>query len=41
MKRIGTGILNYLKLFLMPLLLLAFIGGCLYRVCQNCLQQDG
>jgi|GEM_PF-5781927 len=39
MKRIGIFVLNYFKLFLMPFLLIAFIGGCLYRVCQICIHR--
>lgn len=35
MKRIAACMLNYCKLFLMPFLLVAFIGGCLYRVCRG------
>lgn len=39
MKRIGTFVLNYFKLFLMPFLLIAFIGGCLYRICKGCINR--
>ncbi len=39
MKRVAIFFLNYIKLFLMPFLLLAFIGGCLYRAGKTCIQR--
>lgn len=36
--RTGVFLLRYLSLFLMPVLFAAFIAGCLYRLCADCLR---